>query len=445
MSSGAVVLAPQTNTQRTPAPTISTTPAALRNNLNNVPAVPRNNTPTTNNTTQSMSTASPPTTAMFRNSNGTITIGGNNTANPAGGTPSSNPAGPTPSSNPAGGTSIPTGGFTTPGNVVNILATQSNPYQVRVAGNCDCNVCSTPGACNVTEWQYGTQKCCSGFCPPLPQCSQPDPSVCPVFSSGGPQSVQFSAAPTVQCSYSPSQFTNLPDVQKYSSLYGQDTNYNQVIMPAFCSQRTAAGVSRMVDTGPEGTLCKPWAGSNKKMAQTVQATYCQQNPTDPACACYNRSKDPGYQALKQYAPADDRCWYAPCQKPGVFIPVDVSTVNGVDTDTPTCPPNFCAQINQGFINNQQPYVSFADASAATSCNLQKPVDPTAGYNQRFWWTVILFILLLLIIGFLLYYATRSPPIPSGGVPKGQISPPPRNSGVGSIKTPPRLPSTTSSY
>jgi hypothetical protein len=73
--------------------------------------------------------------------------------------------------------------------------------------------------------------------------------------------------------------------------------------------------------------------------------YCQKNPNDDDCGCYNRVNDPDYQLVNSVLTQDlraivpDGCWFAPCKATSEnFVNSDQNAVNLV------CKYDICAQI-----------------------------------------------------------------------------------------------------
>lgn len=296
------------------------------------------------------------------------------------------------------------------GNVV-----QTTPVGTYDLGICDCGVCSgsTPVAtCNPGDWQYATRPCCGtrSGCPAQPSCSKVDPTVCPTFGGLPAVSASFSQAPNVTCSYTLNQFSTTDDITKYLETFGQDNQYNNTIMPAFCSgTATGAGTcpagvagapfscSRLMSTGADGNLCRQWAVANPTMADTAIRTYCK-TPGAFGCDCVNRQNLFHYRAFKQYINVNDACWYTPCTNPSTELITS-------DLTAPSCPSGFCDTVSLAY-NNQKNNISFQDAQALTVCPLTPPINTTGRTN---WFLLALWIILIIIvIGILVMLYYRRP-------------------------------------
>lgn len=330
--------------------------------------------------------------------------------------PSQTPALTLPTVNPTKTfTPLPT--LTDPTTVtVTATATQTNAFQPSTPGICD-STCTpdTPVAqCQVNQWQSGTMTCGGGMCPSQPICSSADISVCPVFGGNKATAVSFTTAPQVQCTYNLAPFNSVSAIQDWQTQYGNDTTYNQVLMPYFCSQpssncgKTNSGItpgtcSRFLSNDLEGSMCRAWQNDpdnsgNLQLADSAMQTYCKNNPTVLDCGCINRDKNKVYTNFKQYAPINDGCWFTPCKTTlGNLVP---STLKN-----PTCPANFCDPIVKGFNETQKYYIPAADVASNIVCPIETPPNQQKSGGTS-WWYILFWIVLLIFIGVLLYFALR---------------------------------------
>jgi hypothetical protein len=281
--------------------------------------------------------------------------------------------------------------------------TQSKPYQTTVAGTCNCTTCNanTPVAtCPEGTWQSGSVPCCGGLCNDQPVCSKVDPSVCPVFSDKALSS-NFSPgkAPQVDCQYDLTQFNNIDNVRKWSSLFGQDETYNNQIMPYFCSlsspncQDNQVQCSLFTAKDSAGSLCRDWQNKNPQQADKSIYTYCQNNKSAPECRCINRNDNRVYNGFKQYAKdVPDSCWFIPCRNTGSnLVPSNLKDAK--------CPAGFCAPIVEGFKQTQRLYIPADDAALFLNCPIDRPrpVPSVTPWVVTLWVLLAIFIIVIIIL------------------------------------------------
>jgi hypothetical protein len=228
----------------------------------------------------------------------------------------------------------------------------------------------------------------------------------------------------VACTYDASKFSSA-DIKNWITQWGEDTNYNETVMPLFCPDKLASTsadgdmcrdwvtkynsapqvnemmstfctkvvktcpkdpltlktmptCSRMVSTSTDGELCQNWMKNNKTVSDTSINSYCGNNNTGD-CGCVNRALNPNYKELKEgiidgiSKNMDDRCWYTPCTvpyQPGELIPFSIQ-----DT-TFTCP-DVCQSVfdmyNKGKID-----INKFNITQTINCDWNKAIPPEEG-------------------------------------------------------------------
>ncbi len=274
---------------------------------------------------------------------------------------------------------------------------QTEPYQLYNVSRCGLPT----GSCQPGDWQYGVRLC--GIYPSQPVCSKVNSQACPRLGGHSAKMSNFSQPPNVACTYDVETFSTLPAVSDWISFYGKEEQYNEVIMPYFCSLKatdscplsargtTEAQCSRLRANNEGGLLCREWAALNPDLAEDAMMEYCQKYPRSQDCGCIGRENDPEYRALKQYAPENDGCWYAPCtQSQNYLIPADLRD--------PICPDNFCAEINRGFIEEQKNFIEYDAAQEATICPLTQPErPPSPDWIILLLWAFLLILVIALVV------------------------------------------------
>lgn len=302
-------------------------------------------------------------------------------------------------------------------DIVNLKITQIDPHNTYEPGLCQigCNLKTPIAKCSPDDWTVRMRNC-GATCPKQPICSKADPSVCPNFNNQGANNVSFDGPPNLSCSYDVSQFKNTDDIIRWTVIMGKDEQYNNKIMPEFCSTKTSEGCPRneqgIIPTtcsilranSQGGKLCQEWAKDNPRLAEQAARKYCQMHNTFE-CGCLNRGQDLEYRAFKQYVPnIPDGCWYRPCMNFNHnFIPADLQT--------PICVGNYCEKINDAFQNEQYKFLNYNDAQDATVCK----IDPltNGGSNAASgasFFSVILLILIIIgiiVIGYIFINMLRS--------------------------------------
>jgi hypothetical protein len=192
------------------------------------------------------------------------------------------------------------------------------------------------GSCN--DWALNSQQGYSSE-----NCCQVDTSLCPVLGGSGVASVSFTDVGNcvnnitceVSCQYQLSDVDNFDAVIDFIDNFGFNDDYNEILMPTFCSQSVTTcpadpitggsqgSCSRFSSIGQDGALCQAWARNpnNNNVADSSKTTYCENNPTGSECACINRSSNPVYTALKNEPGNEfnDGCWWKPCSNIENFL------------------------------------------------------------------------------------------------------------------------------
>ena len=291
---------------------------------------------------------------------------------------------------------------------------QQNPFLVYEPGLCDCRASdgtgcgpNTPVAtCDANDWQFATRACCGRTCPQQPRCSKIDPQVCPNIGWAKATQTRFTQAPNVECTYNVSQITTLDDLNTWARVFGQDDQYNNVLVPAFCAQPSTTGCpadingiqptqcSRFRSNNAEGQLCRNWQQLNRQSADSIQQQYCSQFPGSADCLCINRDRDFVYQSFRQYAgDSSDACWFRPCADTSHYLVPQ-------DLQAPQCDPAVCASISTGYTETQKGFVSFNRAQSQLVCELTQPPQPRSATP----WIALIWILIILAIIAIIYLA-----------------------------------------
>lgn len=274
--------------------------------------------------------------------------------------------------------------------------------------------------CSDGDWAYGTKRDCGPNCIIL-ECSELDSDTCPKIGNNVKaewklNDVGESDSPLVSCIYNPSTFT-YNDVIEYVDKFGKDEQYNNVVMPQFClnsnikskncenNPRTGEpweSCVYMLDKGSDN-LCLDWRSDNIELADTAQNNYCLKNPSDPACDCYNREKDPVFDLVSEGNPYNPGCWYFPCTYPESYL-VPSTLIN----DDPPCPEEsiVCNEINSIIANSTSNLPSSVIQKSVT-CEVTaspKPVSSSSTFSGGgFFIFFIIFIVILVIIIVIIYF------------------------------------------
>jgi hypothetical protein len=301
-------------------------------------------------------------------------------------------------------------------------------------GNVNCGNCPTDNWVSVDSCNdIGQQTCC-----PV------DSSICPVLAGVNPSNVSFTnpgacynndSTCQVSCVYPLDAFNNVDAVNDYIGNFTLDnSDYNQVLMPAFCSQQVGTcpldpitgdsqtGCSRFTSTEDDGTICRAWAGlaANKQWADASMIQYCRNNPNGSECGCINRNSNPVYNSLKVGNPYNDGCWWIPCANIQNFlVPSDLQISAEASA---ACPQYICEQVVNIYNNsdlsgeNISQYIN-CDFSGATGCPTGPtgptgcpecpscPTGPNEGFFDKYRYYIIGLVaglILLIIVATLIY-------------------------------------------
>lgn len=264
--------------------------------------------------------------------------------------------------------------------------------------------------CNNGDWAYGERRDCGPNCIRF-ECSELDIGTCPsigenIEAEWARNTSNESESPLVFCTYDPTTF-DFDDVNEYRDNFGEDDQYNEVVMPTFCFDTSIncpedptketpwKSCPNMLDTGDSGELCRDWRSRNIKIADDAQSTYCQKNSSDPTCSCYTRQNDPVYQIVSPDNPYNDGCWYAPCSKPESYL-VPSSLIN----DDPPCPDDkiICPVIND-IISKSVSNIPQSQFQESITCPITAtPIPESDGTVTR----TYIFIIVIIIVVFFIF-------------------------------------------
>ena len=281
-------------------------------------------------------------------------------------------------------------------------------------------------SCVDGDWEYGTEQVTDGV---QARCSKIAPKeTCGEI--GRNQTAEWkinndgkSASPLVECTYDVNTFT-FEDVNEYKSMYGEDSGFNNVVMPSFCFEESKICVNNprtskpwaecpnMLNSGAEGLSCRNWRSENKEIADEAQDEYCDENPGSSTCDCYTRDQNDVYQIVSEDNPYNAGCWFYPCVHPaGYLVPSDL--IN----DDPTCPEEkvVCSNINDT-ISNTVTYIPQSEFQKDITCPItaipQTPQEPGSGSSSSssgvIWiiFLIIFIIVIVCIIAALIYYRRK---------------------------------------
>jgi len=119
-------------------------------------------------------------------------------------------------------------------SIVSQNLTQTSIIQPYISAPCDDPNVTAPIPCMDEDWAHSNKVCLAGQGPLQYNCSKVDPNLCPKIGNQ-PNTYMFNSAPNVKCMYDISTFQNAKDINKWVSTWGKDSNYNNTIMPSFCS------------------------------------------------------------------------------------------------------------------------------------------------------------------------------------------------------------------
>ena len=274
--------------------------------------------------------------------------------------------------------------------------------------------------CDNGDWAYGTRRDCGPGCIRY-ECSELDPNVCNQNGEEIGDNVTAawklsengeSESPLVACTYHPSTFT-LEDVNLYIEKFGEDEQFEEVVMPTFCFQETTNCVENprtdqpwrkcpnMLADNEAGLLCRNWRSNNVELADQAQSRYCR--GSNPTCDCYKRTDDPVYEIIDPEISINAGCWYYPCTQPEAYL-VPSNLINS----DPPCPDNTCSQINNIISNtvSNLPQSVFQNALACDITANPIPPPPASIFSGWWFWIFIIFIVFLIIIILVFVFYSR---------------------------------------
>ena len=195
-----------------------------------------------------------------------------------------------------------------------------------------------------------------------------------------------------------------------NGITGGDINFNQNIMPIFCSQPTETPLncpsdpstgnpmqacSNLTSNGPEGLLCKRWYNENVSLGDVAMSQYCSNNFNNIDCSCLERARNPVYKIATNNNPStniQDACWWIPCKATSAAYLVTS------DLKNPECPTNICTIVNNDIATN---------GGSITVGEYQQYIDcPSGGQSASFWsqygfWIIGAIVLLMIIVGIII--------------------------------------------
>lgn len=270
------------------------------------------------------------------------------------------------------------------------------------------------------DWRCNSQGCCPS-CPDQPVCSKVNPNICPViddsFINAEWESPGMNNTGKIQCNYDSSKIKTQNGITTWLGVFGANDEYNQDIMPLFCSAtgstacqidpttgQSMAECSRLTSTNFFGDICAPWCDNNRDECNQTMVTYCQ-NADTPDCDCINRRNDPIYQAIKSSLPntIPDGCWYRPCAGSNLD-PYMIPT--GVVPSVGQCPDGLCVTINE-IVNKKG--LDYTQAQEVLLC----PIAPLRNVNNQLYetqtiilWIIVIFSIIILVILFIMIFKHR---------------------------------------
>ena len=289
-------------------------------------------------------------------------------------------------------------------DTVSQVIRQNNILNSYISGPCKPNKFSKTIPCKKDEWPYKKINCANGLNNFQYKCSKLDPNICPKISNsnGNPK---FENPPFVKCSYPISAFQNSEDVNLWTSEWGKDYSYNNLIMPSFCqltssSCSNSSICSRFTSNDKEGSLCRNWSSKNSDISNNIKNKLCNSSSTSFStnnnfeCLCINRSDDPLYQDIKKSLPQNipDQCWWKPC------INSDIHIIPSNLNSQIICPSNICTLINNIISQNNlvQKY-GFNVINSKINCLINSPItQPTILRGWIISIVILIFFLLLFI-------------------------------------------------
>lgn len=195
-------------------------------------------------------------------------------------------------------------------DTINVKVVQKKPFDAYTVGSCDTGNCyeEQKNACDwnvysdgveIKDWNYKSSPCMNE-CKDLIYCSKINSKICPQIGYEVISRWDIEP-PNIQCTYPLDTFLDMNNIQKYIDILGEDDNYNNYIMPQFCSQIVETcpenvhqtrftQCSRMVSNGVDGERCRQWSAKNPKVSDKTILTYCNQNNTED-CSCISENQE----------------------------------------------------------------------------------------------------------------------------------------------------------
>jgi len=261
----------------------------------------------------------------------------------------------------------------------------------------------------------------------------PNYKLCPVIGGISPQ-VQLDSSNfqcntmlgknvALACLYPLATFQDEKNVAQYVSTFGENSDYNNVILPYFCSSQVKHTTSQKCPLDPFTNLpmtfcsqivsndrCKNWirdqiaegaSSSQVNNANNILNNYCATYNT-PDCDCLNRQQNPVYQVMATGSIYPDTCWWTPCKDTTqniYLVPTEGLEACNVDNTV------YCPSINLVIGGNSQG-LSF-NPSSYTDCS--GTIDNGGGGGgggggddgssiwSNYWWAILLVVAIIITI------------------------------------------------
>lgn len=253
-------------------------------------------------------------------------------------------------------------------------------------------------------------------CAVASRCSRKDPNVCPVINGNRSNNNFFNQPPTVDCYYSINIFDQVQAVVDYRDNFGATDDYNQFIMPYFCSQNstmcptglsTCSSFLSTANNGLKAQLCNTWASSFPELADGVKRAYCLSRPSQDDCRCLNRSSDPVYRSVKSLGlgSINDRCWYVNC---AVTTQLITSEISSEICNTEQICQNIVKILNNDGVDINSQIRQTINCKLGTGDGGGSPGGGgTQNTNNSIYLYIIIAGIILLVLIFLIIYVFRS--------------------------------------
>lgn len=263
----------------------------------------------------------------------------------------------------------------------------------------------------------------------------PDYSLCPVIggispqvqwdsnSANSPCNIMQGKGGVLACLYPLATFQDEKNVAQYVSTFGENSDYNNVILPYFCSSQVKSTTSQKCPLDPFTNLpmtfcsqivsndrCKNWirdqiaegaSSSQVNNANNILNNYCATYNT-PDCDCLNRQQNPIYQAMATGSIYPDTCWWTPCKDTTqniYLVPTEGLEACNVDNTV------YCPSVNIVIGGNSQ-NLNF-DPTNYTDCS--GTIDNGGGGGgggggddgssiwSNYWWAILLVVAIIITI------------------------------------------------